>query len=89
MTKVEKKPRTMIGEVVSNRMDKTIVVSVTRKVPHPKYGKYITRHTKLFVHNPTETVKIGDTALVQTSRPLSKKKRWSLVEILQKEAPSS
>ena len=84
MTETSKKPRTIMGEVVSDRMDKTIVVSVTRTVPHPKYGKYVKRRTKLFAHDPENSAHVGDIALIQANRPLSKKKNWVLVRTVQK-----
>jgi small subunit ribosomal protein S17 len=84
MNTVVKKPRTLTGSVVSNRMNKTIVVSIVRKVPHPKYGKYIKRYTRLFAHDPDNSAQIGDTAVIQANRPISKKKHWLLIEILKK-----
>lgn len=85
MSEVAKKPRTLTGEIISNRMDKTIVVSIIRKVPHPKYGKYIKRRTKLFAHDPDNNGQIGDRAVIQANRPLSKKKHWLLVKTIKKE----
>lgn len=84
MSEIVKKPRTLIGEVVSDRMDKTIVVSIIRKVPHPKYEKYIKRRTKLFVHDPENSAQIGETVLIQANRPISKNKHWLLLEIIKK-----
>lgn len=78
-----KTPRTLTGKVVSNRMDKTIVVAIIKKVPHPKYGKYIKRRTKLFAHDPTNNCKIGDTVLIQAHRPISKKKHWVLLKTVE------
>ncbi len=75
--------RTVIGTVVSNKMDKTAVVMVMRKIRHPKYGKYIKRKTKLFAHDENNTCKEGDTVLIKQSRPLSKKKHWVLVEVIE------
>jgi len=85
MSEVVKKPRTLTGEVVSNRMDKTIVVSIIRKVPHPKYDKYIKRRTKLFAHDAANSAKLGDRVMIQANRPISKKKHWLLLKIIKKE----
>ncbi len=73
-----------IGKVVSNKMEKSCVITVERKVKHPKYGKFMTKTTKLMVHDETNQVNIGDTILVMETRPLSKNKRWRLLEILEK-----
>ena len=73
-----------IGKVVSNKMEKSCVITVERKVKHPKYGKFMTKTTKLMVHDETNQVNIGDTVLVMETRPLSKNKRWRLIEILEK-----
>tara|TARA_R110002124_G_C8791113_1_gene501616 strand:- start:379 stop:642 length:264 start_codon:yes stop_codon:yes gene_type:complete len=73
-----------IGKVVSNKMEKSCVITVERKVKHPKYGKFMTKTTKLMVHDETNQVNIGDTILVMETRPLSKNKRWRLIEILEK-----
>ncbi|HDN59259.1 MAG: 30S ribosomal protein S17 [Candidatus Neomarinimicrobiota bacterium] len=74
--------KTFIGTVVSNKMDKTIVVAVERLVKHPLYGKYIRRTTKLYAHDPQNRCKEGDVVKVIESRPLSKLKRWRLLEII-------
>jgi small subunit ribosomal protein S17 len=73
-----------IGIVVSNKMDKTIVIAVDRKVKHPKYGKYIKRRTKLTAHDEENTCNIGDTVKIMETRPLSKNKCWRLVEIIER-----
>jgi len=73
-----------VGKVVSNKMDKSCVITVERKVKHPMYGKFMTKTTKLMVHDETNQVGIGDTIRVMETRPLSKNKRWRLVEILEK-----
>jgi small subunit ribosomal protein S17 len=75
--------RTVIGKVVSNKMDKTIVVQVERKVKHPLYGKYMRRFSKMYAHDNENTCNIGDVVLIQQSRPLSKTKNWVLVQILE------
>jgi small subunit ribosomal protein S17 len=66
-------------------MNKTIVVQVERKVKHPLYGKYVKRFSKMYAHDEDNTCQIGDLVLIQQSRPLSKTKRWKLVEILKRE----
>ena len=73
-----------IGKVVSNKLDKSCVITVVRKVKHAKYGKFMTKTTKLMVHDETNDVGIGDTIRVMETRPLSKNKRWRLVEILER-----
>jgi small subunit ribosomal protein S17 len=73
-----------IGRVVSNKMEKSIVVAVERKVKHPFYGKFTKKTTKLMAHDENNTAGIGDTVKVSETRPLSKNKRWRLVEILEK-----
>lgn len=74
--------RTFVGKVVSNKMQKTIVVLVERLVKHPKYGKMIKRTTKLHVHDETQQCEIGNTVRIKESRPLSKTKSWVLVEVI-------
>ncbi len=81
MTNKETKAREMLGAVVSDKMDKSIVVSVERKIAHPKYGKYIKRTTKLHVHDEKNECRAGDLVLVRECRPISKTKTWKLVEI--------
>lgn len=78
------KGRTLRGVVVSNKMNKTIVVRITRKVKHPLYGKIMTKNTKLHVHDENNQCKEGDVVLIQESRPISKTKAWQLVELLEK-----
>ena len=73
-----------VGKVVSNKMEKSCVITVERKVKHPMYGKFMTKTTKLMVHDETNQVGIGDTIKVMETRPLSKNKRWRLIEILEK-----
>jgi small subunit ribosomal protein S17 len=72
------------GVVVSNKMDKTIVVAVKRKVMHPMYHKFIKRTTKLYAHDEKNSCDIGDTVRIMETRPLSKNKMWRLVEIIEK-----
>ncbi len=72
------------GVVVSNSMDKSIVVAVKRKVKHPIYGKYINRTKKLMAHDEENTCKVGDTVRISETRPLSKNKSWRLVEVIER-----
>lgn len=76
--------RTVIGKVVSNKMDKTIVVKVERKVKHPLYGKYMRRFSKMYAHDNENACMVGDLVLIQQSRPLSKTKNWVLVKVMEK-----
>lgn len=76
--------KTRVGKVVSNKMDKTIVVAVVDNVKHPKYSKIIKRTLKLYAQDDNNQCDIGDTVLVMETRPLSKLKRWRLVEIIEK-----
>jgi small subunit ribosomal protein S17 len=76
--------RSVVGKVVSNKMDKTIVVTVERKVKHALYGKYIKRQSRMYAHDNDNMCKIGDVVLIKQSRPLSKTKHWVLVEVVEK-----
>jgi small subunit ribosomal protein S17 len=76
--------KTRIGKVVSNKMQKSIVVAIERKVPHPIYKKYFRRTGQLMAHDEKQEAGIGDLVRVMETRPLSKQKRWRLVEILEK-----
>ena len=76
--------KTREGLVVSNKMDKTAVVAVVERVRHPKYGKFMMRTKKLYAHDETNDANIGDRVRVMETRPLSKNKRWRLVEILER-----
>ena len=73
-----------IGTVVSNKMDKTATVSVYRKFKHPKYGKFIGKTSKFSVHDEKNECGIGDTVKIMETRPLSKNKRWRIVEIIER-----
>ena len=72
------------GRVVSNKMDKSITVAVERKVKHPLYGKFMKKISKLMAHDENNECGIGDTVKVMETRPLSKNKRWRLIEIIEK-----
>ncbi len=76
--------KTRVGKVVSNKMDKTIVVAVETSVKHPLYGKIIKKTFKLKAHDEENACNIGDKVKVMETRPLSKEKRWRLVEIVEK-----
>ncbi|MBP9991378.1 MAG: 30S ribosomal protein S17 [Bacteroidales bacterium] len=73
-----------IGVVVSNKMDKSIVILVERKVKHPKYGKFVKKSTKFMAHDEKNECNIGDTVRIMETRPLSKNKCWRLVEIIER-----
>ncbi len=73
-----------VGLVVSNKMDKSISVVVTRKVKHPVYGKFMTKTKKFMAHDENNDCGIGDTVKIMENRPLSKKKRWRLTEIIER-----
>ncbi|MBX3708952.1 MAG: 30S ribosomal protein S17 [Gammaproteobacteria bacterium] len=81
----QNKSRTVMGKVISDKMNKTIVVQIERKVKHPLYGKYVRRFSKMYAHDEENACQIGDLVLIQQSRPLSKTKRWKLVEVLKRE----
>jgi small subunit ribosomal protein S17 len=72
------------GVVVSNKMDKSIVINVVRRVKHPVYGKFIKKSTKLMAHDEQNSCNVGDTVKIMETRPLSKEKCWRLVEILER-----
>ncbi|MCW8810194.1 MAG: 30S ribosomal protein S17 [Ignavibacteriaceae bacterium] len=76
--------KTRIGMVVSNKMDKTILVAIKRQVAHPLYKKYFKKTTKLMAHDEKKECKIGDKVKIMETRPLSANKRWRLVEIIEK-----
>lgn len=76
--------KSFVGVVESDKMDKTITVKVARLVKHPVYGKYIKRTTKLKAHDPENTCKAGDKVRIVATRPLSKTKRWRLVEVVKR-----
>ena len=73
-----------VGKVVSDKMDKTIVVAIETKVRHPLYGKTVNRTTKFKAHDENNEAKTGDTVRIMETRPLSKDKRWRLVEIIER-----
>jgi small subunit ribosomal protein S17 len=76
--------RLLTGKVVSNKMDKTIAVSVERLVKHPMYGKYVRRTTKLLAHDANNECKEGDTVSIKPCRPMSRRKSWTLVRVVER-----
>ena len=84
MTETRNQRKVRVGKVVSNKMDKTIVVAIEDNVRHPKYGKIIKRTVKIHAHDEKNVCGIGDKVSVMETRPLSATKRWRLVEIIEK-----
>jgi len=78
------KRKTREGAVVSDRMDKTIVVSVERRFAHPLYGKQVKRNKKYYAHDEENTARVGDVVRIMETRPLSKNKRWRLIEVVRR-----
>jgi small subunit ribosomal protein S17 len=76
--------KTRVGIVVSDKMDKTITIAIERKVPHPIYKKYFKKTTKLMAHDEKSECRVGDKVKVMETRPVSKSKRWRLIEIVEK-----
>ncbi|MCF8284131.1 MAG: 30S ribosomal protein S17 [Sphingobacteriales bacterium] len=76
--------KTRIGQVVSNKMEKSVTVAIERKVKHPIYGKFVKTTTKFMAHDEKNECNIGDTVSIAEIRPLSKNKRWRVVEILER-----
>ena len=83
-TEVRKFRKEKVGTVTSNKMTKSIVVAVERKVKHPKYGKFLNKTSKFVAHDEKNECNIGDTVRIMETRPLSKTKCWRLVEILER-----
>ena len=81
---MERRRRRMMGIVVSDKMDKTIVVQVTRRFRHPKYKKYVNERVRYKAHDAENTAKMGDRVSIIESRPLSKDKRWRLQSVLER-----
>lgn len=75
--------RTLTGKVVSNKMDKSITVLIERRVKHPVYGKYLTKSTKLHAHDENNVCREGDVVTIAETRPISKTKAWTLVEVVE------
>jgi small subunit ribosomal protein S17 len=83
---METKPhrKTRVGVVVSDRMEKTIVVSISKKIQHPKYKKFVSRRVKYKVHDETNECRIGDRVMIEETRPLSREKRWRVAQIIER-----
>ena len=84
--KAQGRRKEVVGEVVSNKMHKTIVVQVTRKKAHPFYGRVIARNKKFYAHDEQNQAHVGDLVRIEETRPLSKLKRWKLKDIVRKAA---
>lgn len=84
MSEEKKLTRTVTGRVISDKMDKTITVLVERKVPHPVYGKYVRRSTKLHAHDEQNECRQGDKVQIEECRPLAKTKAWRLVKVVER-----
>lgn len=84
MSEERKLTRTVTGRVISDKMNKTITVLVERKVPHPVYGKYVRRSTKLHAHDEQNECKQGDKVMIEECRPLAKTKAWRLVKVVER-----
>ena len=84
MSEQKKLTRTVTGRVISDKMNKTITVLVERKVPHPVYGKYVRRSTKLHAHDEQNECKQGDKVMIEECRPLAKTKAWRLVKVVER-----
>lgn len=84
MSETGARGRTLKGVVVSNKMDKTVVVRVSERKKHPLYGKFMTVSNKLHAHDPENLCQEGDTVIIRESRPISKTKNWNLVERIEK-----
>jgi small subunit ribosomal protein S17 len=83
-TEVRQARKVREGVVVSNKMDKTIVISIVERVRHPKYAKFVQRTKKLYAHDEANDAQVGDRVRVMETRPLSKQKRWRLIEVLER-----
>jgi small subunit ribosomal protein S17 len=75
-----------VGEVISNKMSKTIVVRVERRFPHPRFRKVVTSYTKFYAHDEKSEARVGDRVRIQETRPLSRTKRWRMVEVVERPA---
>jgi len=84
MTDRLKLRKQLVGDVISDTMDKTVVVKVERRFPHPKYNKYIKKSKKYYVHDSMNKCTVGDSILIEESKPISKHKRWVVKELIKK-----
>jgi len=89
MSEQTKNTQTLTGKVVSNKMDKTITVSVERMVTHPTYGKILRRRTKIKAHDEQNTCQEGDIVKITQCRPISRHKSWTLVEVVERAVPAA
>ena len=86
MSEENKTKRTLVGRVVSDKMDKTVSVEIERRIKHPVYGKYIRRTTKLMAHDANNECKPGDRVTISECRPISKNKSWTVVGVVERAA---
>jgi small subunit ribosomal protein S17 len=86
MSEETKTRRTVVGRVVSNKMDKTVSVAIERMIKHPVYGKYIRRTSKVLAHDATNDCKEGDRVSISECRPISKNKSWTVVDVIERAA---
>ncbi len=86
MSEQKKVQRTLVGRVVSNKMDKTVSVAIERLIKHPVYGKYIRRTTKVLAHDASNECRSGDRVAIAECRPISKSKSWSVVNVVERSA---
>ncbi|MGB5490793.1 MAG: 30S ribosomal protein S17 [Woeseiaceae bacterium] len=89
MSEETKTQRTLVGRVVSNKMDKTVSVAIERLIKHPVYGKYIRRTTKVLAHDAANECRSGDRVAITECRPISKNKSWSVVNVVERSADKS
>ena len=86
MTEEKKNQRTVVGRVVSNKMDKTVSVAIERMIKHPVYGKYIRRTSKVLAHDAANDCQEGDRVAIAECRPISKNKSWTVVDVIERAA---
>jgi small subunit ribosomal protein S17 len=86
MSEQKNTQRTIVGRVVSDKMDKTVSVAIERRIKHPVYGKYIRRTTKVLAHDAENACKTGDRVAISECRPVSKNKSWSVVNVIERAA---
>ena len=86
MSEDKKVRRTIVGRVVSNKMDKTVSVAIERLIKHPVYGKYIRRTTKILAHDASNECKSGDRVAISECKPISKNKSWTVVDVVERAA---
>ena len=86
MSEEKKVQRTLVGRVVSNKMDKTVSVAIERRIKHPVYGKYIRRTSKVLAHDASNECKAGDRVAISECKPISKNKAWAVVNVVERAA---